>query len=156
MGFPLTDKERSRACFLDSGIALITPHSRMKTVSLRASAHAVPTAWDALSSTSYFLLTFQDLAPSGIFPEHPAAVGEWWSLSCVVSMGTFLQLSRLTALHRNYLLPCFPFRTENWASVGLIHLLIPGIWHSAGHAFLSTFQLFTPFDLSSLDYSAIS
>ena len=40
-------------------------------------APAVLSAWDALSSTSYFLLTFQDLAPSGIFPEPPAAVGEW-------------------------------------------------------------------------------
>ena len=53
-------------------------------------AHAVPTAWDALSSTSYFLLTFQDSAPSGIFPEPPATVGEQRSLSGVLSMGTFL------------------------------------------------------------------
>ena len=51
-------------------------------------------------------------------------------------------------------LVCFPFRTENWAGVGLIHF---NPWHLAqcrAHTFV--FQLFTPFDLSSLDYPKIS
>lgn len=81
-------------------------------------------------SPDYFLLTLQDLAPDSSLS---LLTPSWVSLSRLHFSSS---LGSPHCMVTTCFLVHFPFKTEKWEALGLIHLLIPSIWHSAGQIFI--------------------